>query len=262
MNVPEGEDAQPEQEWQLFPPVPAAAQVGPAMLLADNSWLCDAMPAHLHIAQMMVLDGITTSIDVITIAYRDLQAALLECHRSMDQRRPPSRATRVSATMNAWTIVDAAHRLGLLVPKLRGLKHGPAVTSLLKAVAPVEPFRHVVQHLNKEIGQLLTDRQPIWGSLSWAYVESAHAKTIRIGLLMPGAARAPMELPMVNTAGRQIEIPIGLVTLAAAGETVCLSDIVWAVRRFAGRLERAAAAAFSALPGSLGAEARFDLPID
>jgi hypothetical protein len=66
----------------------------------------------------------------------------------------------------------------------------------------------------------------------------------------------------VNPAGKTVEIPIGLVTLSAAGETVCLSDIVFAVRRFAGRLERAAAAAFSALPDSLGVEARFDLPVD
>jgi hypothetical protein len=262
MSVPEWEDVQPEQEQQLFPPVPAAAQVPPAILLADNSPLCDAMPARLNVAQMMVLDGITTSVDVIMIAYRDLQVALLESHRSTDQHRPPSRAVRVSATMNAWTVVDAAHRLGLLVPKLPGLKHGPAYTSLLKSVAPVEPFRHVVQHLNKETGRLLSDRQPIWGSLSWTYLESPHAEMARIGLLMPGAARAPIELPLVDMRGKRIEIPIGLVTLAAAGKTVCLSDIVSAVRRFAARLERAAAAAFAALPDSLGAEASFDLRLD
>jgi hypothetical protein len=88
MSVPEWEDVQPEQEQQLFPPVPAAAQVPPAILLADNSPLCDAMPARLNVAQMMVLDGITTSVDVIMIAYRDLQVALLESHRSTDQHRP------------------------------------------------------------------------------------------------------------------------------------------------------------------------------
>jgi hypothetical protein len=262
MTAPEWEDVSPEQQQQLFPPVPAEAQVRPAILLADHSPLCDAMPPLLNIRQMMVLDGITTSVDVIMIAYRDLQAALLEFHRSADQRRPPSRALRVSATMNAWTLVDAAHRLGLLVPRLRGLKHGPAVTSLLKAVAPVEPFRHVVQHLNEKIPQLLSDCQPIWGSLSWVYRESPQAEMARIAMLMPGAARAPVERPLVDPRGKRIEIPIGLITLAAAGETVCLSDIVSAVRRFAARLERAAWAAFSALPDTPGAEARFVLPMD
>jgi hypothetical protein len=102
----------------------------------------------------------------------------------------------------------------------------------------------------------------VWGSLSWAYVESREVRTIRVGLLMPGAARAPMELPLVNPLGKRIEIPIGLVTLSAAGESVCLSDIVAAVWRFGGRLERAAAAAFAALPDTLGAQARFDLTPD
>jgi hypothetical protein len=260
MDVPAGEDVQPEQERQLFPPVPAAARVPPAIVFADSSPL-RRLPGNLNVAQMMVLDGISTSIEVTVIAYRDLQVALLDFHRAADQHTTNRPAT-VRAVMSAWTVIDAAHRLGLLVPKLRGLKHGPAVRSLLKAVEPVEPFRHLVQHLDREIGRLLTDRQPIWGSLSWAYVESADAKTIRIGLLMPGAARAPLELPMVNTAGRQIEIPIGLVTLAAGGKTLSLSEVAYAVSRFGVRLERAAKAAFSEFPDAIGSEARFDLPID
>jgi hypothetical protein len=70
----------------------------------------------------------------------------------------------VPAVMNAWAVVDAAYRLGLIVPRLRGLKHGPAVKSFLKSVAPVEPFRHVVQHLDANIPQLLTDCQPVWAA--------------------------------------------------------------------------------------------------
>jgi hypothetical protein len=205
MTMAEWEDRPSEQQQQLFPPVPETAQVRPAILLADNSPLCDAMPGHLCVEQMMVLDGITTCIDVIMIAYRDLQVALLECHRSADQRRPPSRASRVTATMSAWTPVDAAHRLSLLVPKLRGLKHGPAVTSLLKTVAPVESFRHLVQHLNERVRQLLSDRQPIRGSLSWIYRETPHAEMARIGMLMPGAARVPADLPLVDPRGKTIE---------------------------------------------------------
>jgi hypothetical protein len=56
----------------------------------------------------------------------------------------------------------------------------------------------------------------------------------------------PVERPLIHPRGKTIEIPIGLETLSAAGATVCLSDIVSAVRRLADLLERAAAAAFSA----------------
>jgi hypothetical protein len=83
------EEMPPEAEHELLPPVPPTAQVPPAILFADTSPL-HAMPANLHIAQMLVLDGISTSIDAISIAYRNLQAALLEFNRSMDQHRPPA----------------------------------------------------------------------------------------------------------------------------------------------------------------------------
>jgi hypothetical protein len=44
--------------------------------------------------------------------------------------------------------------------------------------------------------------------------------------------------------GRAVEIPIGLVTLEAAEMMVCLSDVVEAVERFTGRLERTARGRF------------------
>jgi hypothetical protein len=152
---PRLEDMTPEQEQEqeILPPVPTSTQVPPAILFSDNSPL-HAIPGNLHIAQMVVLDGISTSIDAISIAYRHLQAQLLEFNRAMDQHKPPSRTLTVPAVMNAWNVIDAAHRLRLLVPTLRGLKHGSAVTSLRKSLEPVEPFRHVVQHLDQQIPRL------------------------------------------------------------------------------------------------------------
>jgi hypothetical protein len=41
----------------------------------------------------------------------------------------------------------------------------------------------------------------------------------------------------------------------------CVSGVVAAVQQFAGRLEQEAAAAFSALPDTVGAQASFDLQL-
>lgn len=233
----------------------------PAILLADDSPL-RALPLNLDRAQMLLLDGISTSIDMTIVAYRQLQAALLEHVKATDQGTS-SRAATVVAVMNAWTVVDVVHRLRLLVRRLRGLRHGPAVRVFLNTAQLVEPLRHAVQHLDGQIERLLHNGRPIWGSISWAYMESPDAKEFRTLLLMPGTLGPRFKLPIVNPAGREMEVPIGLVTLTAAeGQDVCLSDIVPAVRLFGIRLERAAAAAFSALPDSTGAQARFDLPVD
>jgi hypothetical protein len=136
------------------------------------------------------------------------------------------------------------------------------VHAFLADVGQVQPLRNAVQHLDSQIGRLLRDGHPIWGSLSWTYIDSPNAKEFRVGLLMPGTVMPPYELPIVNPLGRKVELPIGLVTLTAAGEMVCLSEVVAAVQQFAGRLEQAAAVAFSALPpDTVGARASLDLQL-
>jgi hypothetical protein len=153
---------------------------------------------------MLVLDGVSTSIDMTMIAYRQLQAALLEHMKSTDESTT-SRATTVYAVMNAWAVVDAVHRLGGLARRLRGLRRGPAVRAFLTTAELVEPLRNAVQHLDGEIERLLRDGRPIWGSLSWAYwayMESLGAKQFQVGLLMPGTVMPAYELPVVNPLGR------------------------------------------------------------
>jgi hypothetical protein len=235
-------------------------QIPPAVLLSDNSPL-RALPARLDRTQMLVLDGISRSIDMTTLAYRDLRVSLLEQMKSTEQSTSNYAGT-VRAVMNAWTIVDAVYRLRVLVRRFRGLRRGPAVRTFLTSAELVKPLRNAVQHLDGEIERLLNDGHPIWGSLSWAYQEALDSKEVTVGLLMPTTLMPPYEIPVVNPIGRQGEIPIGLITLTAAGETICLSDVVATVRRFTVRLERAAEAAFAALPDTVGAEAIFDLPVD
>jgi hypothetical protein len=144
--------------------------------------------------------------------------------------------------------VDDVHWIGVLVRRLPGLKRGPAVTAQLKAADQVEAPRGAVQHLDGEIEELLDSGRPVWGSLSWVNMASPDAKRLSVGLLLPGTLAPAHGVPVVNPLGREIEIPVGLATLTAAGVTVCLSHVVAAVERFSGRLERAAEAAFAALP--------------
>ena len=67
---------------------------------------------------------------------------------------------------------------------------------------------------------------------------------------------------MVNPMGTVVEIPIGLGHVGSGGNDG-LRDVVEAVRRIAGRLERAAGATFPTTPeGGVNVIARFDLSID
>jgi hypothetical protein len=64
---------------------------------------------------------------------------------------------------------------------------------------------------------------------------SPDAKRLSVGLLMPGTLAPAHGVPVVNPLGREIEIPVGLATLTAAGVTVCLSHVVATVERFSCR---------------------------
>jgi hypothetical protein len=203
------------------PAVNTAGATPPAVWLDDRSPL-RALPLNLDRRQLLLLDGIGMSIDMAVLAYRQLQAAL---HEHMRRNGPTTdRLTTVHAVMDAWTVIDATNRLRVLVQKLtrHGLKRGSAIHSFLRSVEPVLPLRNAVQHLDGQIEQMIGGGQPVWGSLSWANVESPDAPSFQVGLLMPGPIVPPYELPVVNPLGRHVEIPIGLVTLTSAGVTVCL----------------------------------------
>lgn len=221
------------------------------------------LPAGLHRRQKLMLDGIAFSADMAMLSYARLQASLLAYTQGVVQEQPQPPAPAALVMMDAWTIIDAVNRLGALVAATRGLKQGPAVESFRRSVEDVEILRNAVQHLIGEVEELEKNDRPLWGSLSWSYRESPDTKTGDILLLVSGTVAPTEDLPMVNPLGKEVEIPIGLVTLTAAEVTVCLSDVLQAVGRFAERLERAAATAFVALPADAADQyVTLDLPVN
>jgi hypothetical protein len=221
------------------------------------------LPAGLHRRQKLMLDGISISIDMATMSYARLQNSLLAYSQRAVQEPPSPLVLANLAMMDAWMIIDAVNRLRVLVEATRGLKRGPAVESFYRSVEDVETLRNAVQHLPGEVAELEKNGRPLWGTLSWVYRESPAATKIAILLLVPGTIAPTEGLPMVNPLGKEVEAPIGLVTLFAKEVTVCLSDVVQAVERFAERLERAAATAFAALPADAVDEyVTLDLPVD
>src|SRR5215218_6446461 len=82
--------------------VPPKVPIPPAVLLSPDSPL-HARPAALHRRQALALDGISDSIDMTIIAYRQLRVALWTDMQMIDQ--PASRPVYLQTIMSAWTIV-------------------------------------------------------------------------------------------------------------------------------------------------------------
>lgn len=204
-----------------------------------------ARPAFMPRAQVLYLDGIDESLSMAEIAYERLRANLLT-YDSATQR--PS-----AILLDAWSIVDVLNRLRALVP-CPGMQNTPAVKALLMALGPIEEPRNAVQHLhNREIRKIADTGRPVWGTLSWVVPPSEEGGKGVIGGLYPGTLAPVKGMPLVNPAGRECERPVGLVTLTAADQTICLSELVAAARRFGERLARAMDDAFAAPAPAAGA---------
>ena len=179
--------------------------------------------------QVLYLDAIEESVDMAGLAYSRLQRSILAL--------APGPGGGTAIVLDAWSLVDVLNRLRVMIEFMPGLKKSSAgVKSLLVSLAPVEDLRNAVQHLYGEADRIADTGQPIWGSLSWAIPQPDN--TVKVGMWMPGTI-GRVSLPVVNPVGRKIELPVGLIELTAAGKSVSLSEMTYAVARFAERLEPA-----------------------
>jgi hypothetical protein len=210
-------------------------------------------PEFLPRRQVLYLDAIEESFRMVTLAYRRLQASLLEYGRLHESRAADSESAAPDATsqlnsailLDAWSVVDVLNRLRVMVRSMPGVKKAsPGVESFVRSLEPVEILRNAVQHLYGEVDKIADTGHPIWGSLSWAVPPAEPGGQLKAGMFLPGTLAKVKGIPIVNPVGRKIEIPVGLIEMTAAGVTVSLSEMVYATARFADRLEHAAQAAF------------------
>lgn len=216
-------------------------------MLSDPSPL-ERLPEGITTKQLLFFDAVAVSMKMIDATYKELQDAIVEDYNSGGDPESDRGAVMVA---RAWSLVDTINRLRLLVAAMPGLKQSAApVQSFLRAVAPAEELRHMLQHLNNQIDRIVASGGPVWGVLMWRQPNPEHSKQLFYGFFFPQHTGAvPLTAPSV------VPVPVGTVTLPvdriqlmAGGNTISLSDMHDAAAVFAQRLENAAAAAFTALP--------------
>ncbi len=121
---------------------------------------------------VLYLDGIRYSIEIVDLAFQRLLEVLEKIARAGNASA--ELAPRIiAATADTWTIVDSTHRLRELVQQLPGLKQNqPEVQLLLRNTESLKDFRHFFQHFRTEIHSYVERRMPLWGVLSWTWINS------------------------------------------------------------------------------------------
>jgi hypothetical protein len=138
-------------------------------------------PAQLR-RTIFALDGLSYTFAMAEIVSQRLRSTVAQIDENAVEE------LKVSALLDAWTMIDAAHRARGLIQSLAGYRaeRRPGGRVFLDATAAVEDLRNFIQHLREEIGQFPEKCPPLWGSLSWAASDGLTNYFLIPGNLQPG----------------------------------------------------------------------------
>lgn len=121
-------------------------------------------PQPISERQIVLLDGIRYSVDMAGIAIDRLWRQL--CF--IDTSESPIENHHIAeAALDAWSIIDAAHRMSDLVENLPGLPNADWRRVFRQRVNDALELRNAWQHQVGEAARIIEARGQAWGALSW-----------------------------------------------------------------------------------------------
>lgn len=194
------------------------------MLVGEDSVL-RKLPSALDKRQLRMLVAIRYSIEMYDVAYQSI-LGLLNQIETGDKFQSKTKTLYPLVFTHAWSMVDSANRLEVLLKHMPNIKRGPRFKANLRRIAAFKSLRNPIQHLNKEILNRSkdVDVEPIWGSLSWAKIIETDPFKVHVFTLIPGSLEKHSGRPLVNPAGKNFHGKVDHISLSAYGTTVSLSD--------------------------------------
>jgi hypothetical protein len=206
------------------------------MLIPEDSPL-RRPPADFSRSQVLVLDGIRYAAEMAHIAYERLYVHVQGVSASRDE--PRVRDTAI-AMLDAWSIVDSAHRFRDMVANLPGLGNSPWRRLLNDRTDDIADLRNRAQHQLGEIAGLAANGGQLWGYLSWAEVRDGRY-TGKWLMMTGGAVHVGDQWLFIGPAELPFQVPVGRLRLNAFGHQVYLgrtvSILVEAVRNLENEIQ-------------------------
>lgn len=122
-------------------------------------------PQPISERQIVLLDGIRYSADMAGLALDRLWQQLCFIDSTEEAVRPHHIA---AAALDAWSIIDAAHRMSDLVENLPGLPNADWRRVFRQRMVDALELRDMWQHQVGEAPAVVQERGQAWGALAWA----------------------------------------------------------------------------------------------
>ena len=199
------------------------------MLIAIDSPL-RGVPSGLDRRQLIVIDGLRISVDVIDLSFRRLCASL----KALPEAAPETTEfveLAVSANLDAWTIVDHVHRFSELLHQMPMVKQNlPQFQLLYRSASDAEQMRHYIQHVRNEVDSLAASGLSVWGSLTWAMKADYDAgrkikRSLNMGTFYVGNFAAVGKIP------QSVEREVDCIEIYAGGRSFELTGVLRHIER-------------------------------
>ncbi|NQU23498.1 MAG: hypothetical protein HQ567_19635 [Candidatus Nealsonbacteria bacterium] len=197
------------------------------------------LPSILDARQAAFLDAICYCVEMADLAHRRLADVLLTVSREFSHGpQPPDRSVFVSSFLDAWSIVDAVHRLRGLLEQMPQFKRGGSPTYQLfrRKSDAVESLRNIVQHLRGEIQGLATGNWPVFGVISWLAVLDEEEGIVSSGVMAAGRI-LPGSREAINPCSHHPRTLVDHVTLEHQSNRLSLSGTMKEVKKIVRAIE-------------------------
>jgi hypothetical protein len=218
------------------------------LLISDDSPL-RRLPSDLNQKQKFYLDGIRFSIEIIDLTYTRLKETLYNLSNNIRYNSKTNHLIYLSAIHDVWSLIDSLYRLRGLLQLCPGIKQkSPGMILFYNNIRNVELFRHSIQHLNTQINELIKLNLPVWGIITWTAVLNRTSNSVFSCAIIAGTIFHNQCSQIINPAGKELVIPIDLITLTAGGHSICLSKVFDEINKLTKTLEAELAKRFKDLP--------------
>lgn len=177
--------------------------------------------------QSLYFDGILYSFKMIESSYQGLINVLSLISENSLNKKELSQDFDIDswALVYIWSIIDSTHRLRLLLAEAPGVDRKlKFISDFFSQTKNIKDFRDFMQHMNREIGGLIDQKKPLWGSISWIFTKE---NQYNIFLLHVGSFPGDRSINFpVPTGTKTVSIPIDSINLNLSSHNIEISEII------------------------------------
>lgn len=195
-------------------------------LISEKSVLNRICEIKSEKSTMFSIEALVIVIRMIDISYSRLVSLLNRYEKAISEE----------VFMQNWLVIGNLNRLRCLIGQVPGIKKKePWFQSFFRKIRDVENLRHLIEHYDNQLRDLILEVKPTLGHVSWLIL--GKDKKLSIKLVSLGIIRNYKSLELVNPVGKNIRFEIDHITYYLGNEKLNISNLYYDLAKFTQNME-------------------------